>query len=128
MHTTGQVIETGRRRRRTHSALFKAEAVGACEQAGISVAAVAMARGINATVLRRWVREAERGGRPIAIRNTLPSEAVDGSQGFVPVSLPSNPAQGTIRIEVKRRGGTVSVEWPASAAHECVLLLRELMK
>ena len=128
MHFTGQVIETGRRRRRTHSALFKAEAVGACEQAGIFVAAVAMASGINATVLRRWVREAERGGRPIAIRNTLPSETVDESPSFIPVSLPSNPVQGTIRIEVKRRGGIVSVEWPASAAHERAMLLREFMK
>ena len=128
VHTTGQVVETGRRRRRSHSALFKAEAVGACQQAGISVAAVALARGINATVLRRWVKEAERSGIPIAIRNTLPNETLDGGQGFVPVTLPSNSAAGTIRIEVKRRGGTVSVEWPASAAHECALLLRELLK
>ena len=108
--------------------MFKAEAVGACQQAGISVAAVAMARGINASILRRWVREAERGGIPIAIRNTVPSEAIDGGQGFVPVSLPPLPAAGAIRIEVKRRGGTISVEWPTSAAHECALLLRELMK
>ena len=128
MHTTGQVIETGRRRRRAHSALFKAEAVGACAQAGISVAAVAMARGINATLLRRWVREAEHGGRPIAIRNTLPSEVLDGGPRFVPVRLPTNQAQGSIRIEVRRKSGRVSVEWPASAAHECAVLLRELMK
>ena len=87
-----------------------------------------MARGINATLLRRWVREAEHGGKPIAIRNTLPSEALDGSQRFVPVPLPTNQAQGSIRIEVQRRGGTVSIEWPASAAHECAVLLRELMK
>jgi transposase len=128
VHTTGQVIETGRRRRRVHSALFKAEAVGACQQAGISVAAVALTRGINATVLRRWVKEAERSGTPIVIRNTLPSESVDGGQGFVPITLPCTAASGAIRIEVKRRGGTVSIEWPASAAHECALLLRELMK
>ena len=128
MHTTGKVIETGRRRRRTHSALFKAEAVGACQQAGISVASVALARGINATILRRWVKEAERGGMPIAIRNTYPSETVDGNQGFVPVPLSPSPVAGTIRFEVKRRGGTVSVEWPTWAAHECALLLRELMK
>lgn len=128
MHTTEQVIETGRRRRRVHSALFKAEAVGACQQAGISVAAVALARGINASVLRRWVKETERNGNPIVIRNTLPSGTSDGSHGFVPISLPSNTAAGAIRIEVKRRGGTVSVEWPASAAHECALLLREIMK
>jgi transposase len=128
VNTTGQVVDTGRRRRRTHSAHFKAEAVGACQQAGVSIAAVALARGLNAAMLHRWVKEAERSGRPIAIRTTVPSVAMESGESFVPVALPSNPAEGTIRIEVRRRGGTVSVEWPASAAHECALLLRELMR
>jgi transposase len=128
VNTRGQLIETGRRRRRSHSAHFKAEAVGACQQPGVSIAAVALARGLNASMLHRWVKEAERSGRPIAIRTTAPSMAIESGEGFIPVALPSNPAEGVIRIEVKRRGGTVSVEWPASAAHECALLLRELMK
>jgi transposase len=128
VNTKGQVIETGRRRRRTHSALFKAEAVGACQQPGVSIAAVALARGLNASMLHRWVKKAERSGRPIVIRATAPSMAVEGGEGFVPVTLPPTPTEGPIRIEVRRRGGTVSVEWPASAARECVLLLRELLK
>jgi transposase len=94
----------------------------------VSIAAVALARGLNAAMLHRWVNQAERCGRPIAIRATAPSVAIEGGEGFVPVPLPSNPAEGAIRIEVRRRGATVSVEWPASAAHECALLLRELMK
>jgi transposase-like protein len=122
------VVDTGRRHRRTHSAHFKAEAVGACQQAGVSIAAVALARGLNAAMLHRWVKEAERSGRPIAIRPTAPSVAIENGESFVPVAMPSNPAEGTIRIEVRRRGGTVSVEWPASAAHECALLLREFMR
>jgi transposase len=128
VNTTGQVVDTGRRRRRTHSAHFKAEAVGACQQSGVSIAAVALARGLNASMLHRWVKRAERSGRPIAIRATAPSMAIESGEGFVPVALPPNPAEGPIRIEVRRRGGTVSVEWPASAAHECALLLRELMR
>jgi transposase len=102
--------------------------VGACQQPGISIAAVALARGLNAAMLHRWVKAAERGRNPIAIRTTAPSARIESSEGFVPVSLPSSPAEGVIRIEVKRRGGTVSVEWPASAGHECALLLRELMR
>ena len=131
MNTTDQLVETGRRRRRTHSAHFKAEAVGACQQPGISIAAVALARGLNAAMLHRWVKAAERSRNPIAIRTTVPSariESSESSESFVPVSLPPNPAEGVIRIEVKRRGGTVSVEWPASAGRECALLLRELMR
>ena len=128
VNTKGQLIETGRRRRRVHSEHFRAEAVGACQQPGVSIAAVALARGLNASMLHRWVRKAERSGRPIAIHPTAPSIAIEGGESFVPVALPSNPAESPIRIEVRRRGGTVSVEWPASAAHECALLLRELMK
>jgi transposase len=126
--TTRQVIETGRRRRRRHSALFKAEAVGACQQPGVSVAAVALARGLNANMLRAWVRKAERSGRPIAIRSTVPNGAIESGESFVPVVLPSSPTEGTIRIAVRRKGRTVSIEWPASAAHDCALLLRELMR
>ena len=50
----------GRRRRRTHSSAFKAEAVAACRKPGASIAAAAMERSINANLLRRWVIEAER--------------------------------------------------------------------
>ena len=128
MNTIEQVVETGRRRRRIHSAHFKAEAVGACQQSGVSIAAVALARGLNAAMLHRWVKQAERSGRPIAIRTTTPSVAIENEEGFVSVPLPSNPVSGAIRIEVRRRGGSVTVEWPASAAHGCALLLRELMR
>jgi transposase-like protein len=128
VHTIESVVGTGRRRRRRHSDLFKAEAVGACQQAGVSIAAVALARGLNAGVLRRWVKEADRNGRTIAIQPTTARLVTDSADSFVPVALPSNPVEGTIRIKVRRRGGIVSVEWPASAAHECVLLLRELMR
>ena len=78
-------------------------------------------------MLHRWVKAAERSRNPIAIRTTAPSARIESSESFVPVSLPSNPAE-VIRIEVRRRGATVSVEWPASAGQECALLLRELMR
>ena len=128
MSTTEQLVDTGRRRRRRHSALFKAEAVGACQQEGVSIAAVALARRVNANLLRRWVVQAERSRAPIAIRGTAPSVAIESAESFVPVALPSNPTDGVIRIEVRRRRGSVSVQWPASAARECALLLRELMR
>ena len=48
-----------RRRRRIHSDDFKANAVASCMQPGMSMAAVAMAQGVNANLLRRWVRDAE---------------------------------------------------------------------
>jgi transposase len=108
--------------------MFKAEAVGACQQPGVSIAAVALARGLNANLLRTWVRQAERSKAPIAIRATVPSMAIESSESFVPIALPSNPTESSIRIEVRRRGRRVSIEWPASVARECALLLRELMR
>ncbi len=128
MRTTEHAVGIGRRRRRTHSQLFKSEAIGACQQPGVSIVAIALDRGLNASVLRRWVKEAERSGIPIAIQGPAQSVAIEDSERFMPVSLPSNSSDGAIRIKVRRRGGTVSIEWPASAAHECALLLRELMR
>jgi transposase len=79
-----------RRRRRLHSDEFKADAVAACTQPGMSMAAAAMAHGINANLLRRWVHEAEI--RPS--RGVVRADADDAAKAqepktvFVPVSLP----------------------------------------
>jgi transposase len=126
--TTEELVETGRRRRRRHSSGFKAEAVGACQQSGVSIAAVALARGLNANLLRRWVVQAERGREPIAIQPTMSSEAIANPESFLPVALPARPTEDAIRIKIRRRGRIVSIEWPASAARECAVLLRELMR
>jgi transposase-like protein len=126
--SANEVISTGRRRRRRHSELFKAEAVGACQQEGVSIAAVALARGLNANLLRSWVRKAERGNAPIAIGRSAAADPVQRAQSFVPVTLPTDGAERPIRVQLCRKGRKVSIEWPASAAHECARLLRELMK
>jgi transposase len=126
--TNELLVDIGRRRRRRHSAIFKAEAVGACQQSGVSIAAVALARGLNANLLRRWVVQAERGKEPIAIRATMPSESIANPESFLPVALRRNPPEDAIRIKIRRRGRIVSIEWPASAARECAVLLRELIR
>jgi transposase len=124
--TTEEALTTGRRRRRHHSVFFKAEAVGACQQPGVSIASVALARGLNANLLRRWVHEAERGAAPIAIRSS--SSDTIGAEGFVPVSLTSSPTESMIQIELRSGAKRVSLRWPASQARECALMLRALMK
>ena len=127
MNTT--VIE--RRRRRRHSAEFKAEAVAACRQPGISIAAIALARSVNANLLRRWVVEAERVGGPAptsAQLKALPRPPIE-AQRFVPVALEKPvSSEARIRIEVRRGATTVIVEWPPSAARECAQWLIGLVK
>ena len=128
MNTT--VIE--RRRRRRHTAEFKAEAVAACRQPGVSIAAVAMSRSVNANLLRRWVAEAERtveAPQPSAQPKALPRPPIE-AQRFVPVALEKPPvsSEARIRIEVRRGASTVIVEWPASAARQCAEWLSGLVK
>src|ERR1700743_750298 len=104
-----------RRRRRRYSAEFKAEAVAACQQLGVSMASVALTRGLNANLLRRWVVEAEQNGNvPVSAHRG----SVESSRGFVPVPLISSPAEQAIRIELRSGSGVIIVQWPVSAASE----------
>ena len=89
---------------------------------------MALARGLNANLLRRWVLQAERGTLLVPTRSTAASAAAENPGGFLPVALSSSATEAAIRIEVRRGASTVSVQWPASAARECALLLRELMR
>lgn len=128
MDTTENLISTGRRRRRHHSVFFKAEAVSACQQPGVSIAAVALERGLNANLLRRWVHEAERGDAPIAIRPASPSAGPAEADGFIPVSLSSSTIDSPIQIDLRVGRKRLTLQWPASQAQACAVLLRALMK
>jgi len=122
-----------RRRRRKHSDEFKATAVVACMQPGMSMAAVAMAHGINANLLRRWVQEAELKPTTAVVRTTAApvAKAPASKTVFVPLSLPAPAAPAPladIRIELQRGATAVTVTWPASAASECAAWMRELLR
>lgn len=122
-----------RRRRRVHSDEFKAGAVASCMRPGMSMAAVAMAHGVNANLLRRWVREAEMRPPSSAASKiaTLEVQAPEPKALFVPVSMPASTAPaplGDIRIELQRGATAVTVTWPVSAASECAAWMRELLR
>jgi transposase len=113
----------GGRKRRRHSAEFKAKVVAACRQPGVSMAAVALAHGLNANLLRRWAVEA--GQRPLPLPSASAREAPASLPSFVALPLPA-PAD-PIRIEFVRGDVTVRVHWPLSAAAQCTVWLRELL-
>ena len=118
-----------RRRRRLHSDEFKADAVAACMQPGVSMAAVAMAHGINANLLRRWVRDAEMHADVVpASKPALAAPKASTPATFVPLSLPAPSASTDVRIELRRGGTTISVTWPADAAVACAAWMRELLR
>ena len=109
--------------RRTHSEEFKRSLIEACNEPGASVAGVALANGVNAKQLRRWMRE--RGIEPPEL-SCLPlrpaaSEAIGG---FVPVQLTQITA-APIRLELRKGTAVVTMDWPASSAAACGAWLRE---
>ena len=121
-----------RRRRRTHSAEFKAKVVTACRRPGVSMAAVALANGLNANLVRRWVVTEERAqpGTSIEAANVSAAATVEHNSSFIPIALDSSPAATPRSITIKlRRGAMVAkVDWPLAAAPECSAWLRELLR
>ena len=110
MDTIGQVL--GRRRRR-HTAEFKAELVAACRRPGVSSAAVVQAHSINANLLRRWVSEAER-TEGLAVKPSEP--AIPAREAFIALPTASRPAPGLpIQVEVRRNDGHRAVADDRSA-------------
>ena len=121
-----------RRRRRTHSAEFKAQVVAACRQPGISIAAVALANRLNANLLRRWVvtQEQAQAAKPGATVSAAPATSSVERRTFIPIEVEQRSVitQQTIAIELRRGATTVKVDWPLVAAADCAAWLRELLR
>ena len=99
------------------------------------MAAVALANGLNANMLRRWVAEAARAGAmTLSSQRTVGVNATAGAlglPGFVAVQVASSPAasaQLDIHIELTRGPTTIVVRWPASVADACAAWLREMLR
>ena len=104
----------GRRKRRRHSAEFRHRVVLECARPGASVAAVALAHGLNANLVQKWRRQARGDGddRP------LPEAR------FVPVAVAAaEPAEAmppaAIHVEVHRGAVRARIRWPVVAAADC---------
>ena len=137
-----------RSQRRVHGAEFKARVLAECQQPGASVAAVALAHGLNVNLLRKWLvgRGIKRTGLP-ALR-TVASQQLAATAGcdepaiaplqFVPVELAPvaaadpSPTQAAvasaadIHIELTRGATQLCVRWPSAQAAACSAWLREL--
>lgn len=127
--------------RRVHGAEFKAQVLADCQVPGASVAAVALAHGLNVNLVRKWLvgRGIKRAGlaAPRTVSHTPPATAEPqaASLQFIPVELASAaaataevPAPGAsdIHIELARGGTQLSVRWPSTEAAACAAWLREL--
>lgn len=129
--------------RRVHGAEFKAQVLAECQRPGASVAAVALAHGLNVNLVRKWLvgRGIKRTGLPAPRTVThAPSggaETTAASLQFIPVELaplapasekatgPDAPA-ADIHVDLIRGGTRLSVRWPSGQAASCAAWLHEL--
>jgi transposase len=79
------IVTPPRRTRRTHSEEFKRSLIDACGEPGVSVAGMALANGINANQLRRWMRE--RGIEPpeLSCLSLRPAHVIDKGTSPSPI-------------------------------------------
>lgn len=101
------------RQHRTHSIEFKTGQVTMCRQPGISVSAVALAHGVNANLLRRWMEQ-------FPIEGKFP--AAPAPAKLVPVQLETvntlHP-DGDIQFDIQRGTARINIRWPVTGAAAC---------
>ena len=128
--------------RRVHGLELKSAVIAQCRQPGASISAVALAHGLNANLVRKWLhgRGLMRAGLSAAAQpaNQLePLPAAAPPMRFVPVALAgaddvaqaagrpgTDPAD--IRVELRRGSAQLTVRWPSARADACAAWLSEL--
>lgn len=120
-------VEPPKRSWRRHDLAFKARVIELARQPQASVAAVALANGLNANMLRRWVRDAERPAAEASKTASPPAPL------FVQLPMPPTeavafaPAAGTTTfVEVHREGTCVYVTLPAGT--DSAAWVREVLR
>lgn len=101
------------RHRRTHPIEFKAELVAMCRQPGISVSAVALTHGVNANLLRRWMKQF-----PVDAKHPV----VSASAKLVPIQIETinaSPSDGNIQFDIQRGATRINIRWPVTGADAC---------
>jgi transposase len=118
------------RTRRRHSAEFKSQVVAACQQPGVSIAGIALANGLNANYLRKWVKAHRDQQQANATPKRSVAAVVPHLPTLVPVTLqaPSPQPSGDIQISIHRQQTAVQISWPNSQAQSCAEWLRELLR
>lgn len=128
MHTMANDTIAQRPRRRYYSPELKGQIVAECQVSGASVAGVALAHGINANIVHRWMREQADALLPaprnefVALNLPQPVEQVPSTETNSP------PLARAIQVEVLRSAGVVTVNWPMEDAASCAAWLRDWLR
>jgi transposase len=119
-----------RRTRRRHEPEFKARVIEACLQPGVLVAAVALANGLNANYLRRWVKEHRAQAAGNAVEGGVVVSSYAKPAALVPVTVkePVVTEASEIRLDIRRGGTVVQMAWPATHAALLGGVLKDLLR
>ena len=134
-----------RSQRRVHGAELKTQVLAECQQPGASVAAIALAHGLNVNLLRKWLvgRGIKRAGleapRTVTRKPEAQHDPTAPSLQFIPVEIATGPVAAAatapeqvephaaeIHVELTRGATRLSVRWPSTQAAACSAWLREL--
>jgi transposase len=97
----GLVVRAPPSGRRTYNLAAKRALVQMCLRPGISVASTALAHGINANLLRRWMIKYGPGSKPV--------KAAEHGAALIPVTTRSTAVPNGSYIELSFLGATIRV-------------------
>ena len=116
MNTTHPV-----RQRRKHTPEFKQQLVGLCRP-GVSTSAVALAHGVNAHLLRRWIKQDTREASLHTVQSPAKLVAVQ-------VDMPADtPVDDAIEITIQHGRARISIRWPGNRSEAWGQWLSEWVK
>ena len=128
MERTESSSET-RRVKRTHSSEFKARVIAACEARGASVAGVALAHGVNANLVRKWIIKKRRALVPAGTAGLLPVRIITGTASKVRTSKRSGGVRLGEAIEIELGDARIRVRagFDTNALRDVMRVLRDTL-
>lgn len=125
-HPDPGVARPPKRSWRRHSDEFKSRVIELARQGHGSVAAVALANGLNANMLRRWVREAELAAAEPAVSHAQTHSSPPAFVAVTVTDLVDRSAAGTepremavppplVTVEIRRGASSMSASLPMDA-------------
>ena len=118
-----------RRVKRTHSGEFKARVIAACEARGASVAGIALAHGVNANLVRKWIIKKRRALVPTGTLGLLPVRIMTGTASKVTTSKRGDGLRQSEAIEIDLAGALIRVRagFDTDALRDVVRVLRDTL-
>lgn len=118
-----------RRVKRRHSVEFKARVVAQCEARGASVAGVALAHGVNANLVRKWIISKRRTLVPARTTSLLPVHITTGAAAAVTIPQCGGGVRQGEAIEIELAGARIRVraDFDTDALCDVVRVLRDTL-